>query len=980
MRRTLPAGLLLCLVLALPRPAAAASPGPAERELRLETIFPAIAGKNRVRWFDFDWQYHDFQPVAGGAPVRLYFYESERNVANMAKPMIDAAYTDLARTFDYVPQVDIPFLLYNSHFEFESTQAFFISEGVLGVTSTQDLTMALPYWGEHWRFRHVMRHELAHQFTIQKVLSVSADAPCNPLQYMPLWFIEGLAEHVSLGHLTSDVHAVLADRAIRRGDDDDEEIPAFFDMMPMTFERVYLIGHAQVRFLNETFGEDTAVRLLQESPSLCTSFSFFSASSAAVDFAGLIARVTGWTPDMIETQWRAWVENLVAPARAARHALETLEIVDHLGAGEIDSFSLSPDGTTLFYRTLDMDTGVARLYLKDLRDPDSQHEVTSDRRIGLTSLHPFDRRVTAIGSDRVAYIGRDGATDVLFVRTWRREEDGGNVRFRLGKERKHRLNHYGNLIEGGYPAIHPQTGSVYLIGLDRRTGRLDVFAFRDPLAEEPGLLRITDDLYAETGLTIDPDGTVFVSTDATLDARFEIVRIEAGRKIPLTDFPGNAEAVGAAPGGERGFVFQADATGFRQVYRYDDGRVTRVSEVPTSLGNPAVDADGHLLGIALVDGKRRVVRIREPVSEPVPFAREPELVAWEIPREEIGDTPDYNPYRPANYDLIGAQAAAAGGPFAYGDLVFADLFKNHIAGLSAVYSGALDIGEFRLFYLDRTSRLAKGGSAYLYNGLQLEPGFQNGGETFLLQRAGASFDVEYPFGTYTRVSASLAPQRLRAYRFSNPGSEFAESRRLSVFATELRLQYALDTLRMSLFGPVRGFSFVVNGSGTLTFGGPRPFSRAETDIQYYYPFIHGYERFVGSLRVAGGTSLGGVFREQYYIPAAYNLRAIPEASDDLYGEHYLLSQAEVQFPLSPVLGDFLFLQGVVGFDAGGIAFAIERVLDARVAAGVVGANLGIGPVALRLHYAKPVDIGRGVTDTGWMSYLSVLLSPLLFAQ
>ena len=39
----------------------------------------------------------------------------------------------------------------------------------MGVTSPRDLTLTLPYFGDHELFRDVSTHELAHQFTIQKL-------------------------------------------------------------------------------------------------------------------------------------------------------------------------------------------------------------------------------------------------------------------------------------------------------------------------------------------------------------------------------------------------------------------------------------------------------------------------------------------------------------------------------------------------------------------------------------------------------------------------------------------------------------------------------------------------------------------------------------------------------------------------------------------------------------------------------------------
>jgi hypothetical protein len=67
--------------------------------------------------------------------------------------------------FNYKPETQIPYILYNTHQEFEQTNLWMgISEHVLGVTSTTDLKMGLAYWGDHARFRHVSLHEMVHQW------------------------------------------------------------------------------------------------------------------------------------------------------------------------------------------------------------------------------------------------------------------------------------------------------------------------------------------------------------------------------------------------------------------------------------------------------------------------------------------------------------------------------------------------------------------------------------------------------------------------------------------------------------------------------------------------------------------------------------------------------------------------------------------------------------------------------------------------
>ncbi|HET6332820.1 MAG TPA: hypothetical protein VFG30_06380, partial [Polyangiales bacterium] len=111
---------------------------------------------------------------AGG--VRLYFYERERSIAERAAASIEDSYRYLAHEFGYRPGKTFAYFLYASYIEFLQTDLFPLQEGVLGVTSPETLDVTLPYFGDARLFSDVSTHELAHEFTIQKVAHFAARA------------------------------------------------------------------------------------------------------------------------------------------------------------------------------------------------------------------------------------------------------------------------------------------------------------------------------------------------------------------------------------------------------------------------------------------------------------------------------------------------------------------------------------------------------------------------------------------------------------------------------------------------------------------------------------------------------------------------------------------------------------------------------------------------------------------------------------
>jgi len=159
-------------------------------------VVPQRPGKNQVRYFEYNWRDFDFLSEDGSAGVRMYFYEREYPVARIAGGIVRESWRYLTDRFQYKPSYKVPYILYNTYREFLETNVFAVQEGVLGVTSPQDLRMSLFYGGERDFFKMVSTHEMTHQFHIQKVAERAASAGLEtPIGAFPLWFTEGLAEY-----------------------------------------------------------------------------------------------------------------------------------------------------------------------------------------------------------------------------------------------------------------------------------------------------------------------------------------------------------------------------------------------------------------------------------------------------------------------------------------------------------------------------------------------------------------------------------------------------------------------------------------------------------------------------------------------------------------------------------------------------------------------------------------------------------------
>jgi hypothetical protein len=154
---------------------------------------------------------------------------------------------------------------------------------------------------------------------------------------------------------------------------------------------------------------------------------------------------------------------------------------------------------------------------------------------------------------------------------------------------------------------------------------------------------------------------------------------------------------------------------------------------------------------------------------------------------------------------------------------------------------------------------------------------------------------------------------------------------------------------------------------------------ARTDLAKYFQ-IAGRANF--SIRIAAGTSFapndtGKTWERTWWLTAADNLRGYyPLDLAYLIGQNYYVANAELQFPLDPLIHLAIFdhLEGVAAVDFGGVFNRLRTVAgasvkdlgrapsefgawDARTLTGVLGLNVLFGPLLLRVHFGHPFDIG-----------------------
>ncbi|HEX4384605.1 MAG TPA: hypothetical protein VH083_16700 [Myxococcales bacterium] len=987
-------------------------------------IVPQRPGRNLVRYFDYDWRFYDYLDDDGSAGVRLYYYDREYPVTRIAGGLIRESWRYLSDRFQYKPSFRVPYILYNTYREFLETNVFQVEEGVLGVTSPQDLRMTLPYAGDRGLFRLVSTHEMTHQFQIQKVAERAATAGVEtPVNNMPLWFTEGLAEYYAHDQqMDAETEMFLRDIVLNPLGEFGYTFPNLEEDRPSVYLYTYKYGQARLVFLSEVYGERVIQGVLDQSPRLMSGGG--RRGEQRETFSTLLGRVAGETPAQMNARWQQWARKRVF--KSYLDAKQDLPDVTELKLpDEGDAFVSSRDGNLIFYRGFDRESYRAKLVLIDRRDPSSQKQLAIDQRPGTESLHPVLWNVMAVADDGVAWISQSGDSDVVHYRSLerieRREPESPRVRVELKLGETH-IFHVVNdgLIEARDPTLSPDGTQLAFYGLDR-DGKIDIYTLNIK-EKAPHVKRLTEDLYVERDLSWGDDGIVYAS-DATESGKYNLFRIDpvTGARVRLTDSPANQRFPLALPGGA--VVFSSDANGKSDFWFLQNGRIKRITDFATGLSHPGLGPSG-LYGIAFYGARLRLFENNSAellsldeqdaipsaylatVDKPLPFGDEV------IPFQNKV----YNPYAVKdNWKVEGGGASIGGAgfggaPVGAGGVLFADTLRDRTTLVNFAIYGSFNLTDVLAFYVDKSERLVWGVGIFhtfeqgrdtqfpsaqaCYQPLTVQNLGQACQVIYLQTETGVEGLLSYPLSTFSRLEGSLRLMGVQRSFFDNfaydrfgepianlPTSDLNQIKGADPEGT-VQVSYGWDTTRYGQGGAIGGTSF----QATLG-GGDLPTRGSDGFFAFFQEDLIQSIQLVGrsklDLRLASGIAQGSRFGRRFFLSSFDNLRGYRFGDARLLGDGYYVGQAELQIPLDIIIRFAFFsgITGVVGFDFGGVVdtnrakqdyagrnysavhASVAEAWANRTADYVLGVNFGLGPFELRVQFAHGVDVGGIIPET-----------------
>ncbi|PSQ75101.1 MAG: peptidase S9 [Bacteroidetes bacterium QH_7_64_110] len=548
--------------------------------LLLVAVRPASAqyfGQNKVQYEQFDFQMFETDQFD------VYFYPAERQAVEDAARMAERWYDRHSRTFLREFQKNKPLIFYANSPDFQQTNAVRgqLGQGTGGVTESIKERVIMPLTGSYAETDHVLGHELVHSF--QYDIALREDGSNFSLRDMPLWFIEGMAEYLSVGRRDSHTAMWMRDAALR------EDLPT---IRQLTRDQQsyfpYRYGHAYMAYVGGKYGDAAVTDLYKMS------------GRVGVDSA--FVYTLGITADSLSAEWKEATREAVLPGASERTPVDSVgtAVIGEPGADFQLNISpaVSPDGRYVAFISR------RNLFNTNLFVADAETGEIVQELEGTRSNPHFDA---------LRFIDSAGA--------W--SPDGRRFAFITFAEGRNEINTF-NVQTGEIKtrtaiedvgAIHnlawsPDGQSIAFSGLEG--GLSDLYVYN---LEAKSVRQLTNDRYAALQPTWSPDGeTLAFTTDRgpngtnfeTLEYgenRIGLIDVESGETRTIRPFStGMQHNPQFSPDG-RSIYFIADQDGYKDVYRHDlDEEATyRVTEIQT--GVSGITALSPTLSVARRSGR-----------------------------------------------------------------------------------------------------------------------------------------------------------------------------------------------------------------------------------------------------------------------------------------------------------------------------------------------------------------------------------------
>ncbi len=501
-------------------------------------------GRNKVQYQKFDFS------IMKTRHFDIYFYLEDQDTVRMAGLLAERWYSRLSRMFNIELKGRQPLILYGAGPEFQQTTVIpgALGEGTGGVTESFKRRIILPYGVSLSETDHVIGHELVHAFQYDIMAMGHSDDQRGSSMEMriPLWFIEGMAEYLSIGAVDPNTAMWMRDAVLRKELPEIRKLENSYKYFP------YRWGHALLSYIGGRWGDEVIGKMMK---------SIGRTGSAEAVLEGML----GIKLKQLAADWHKSMQDAYLPLVDETETFE--KYARPLVAGSETSIyniapSISPDGTEfVFLSTRDLFS--VDLYLGDTETGKVKRKLTS------TAVDPHFESLQFVRSagswdaqgEKFVFAGIVKGKPALSILDMKRNRHERDIPF----------PEIGEILS---PAWSPDGSSIAFCGLTG--GITDIFIYD---LENEVVRQMTRDVYGDLQPAWSPDGRriAFVTErfSTNMDwleiGNYEIalLDVETGEIRKVLGFPtGKNINPQWSPDG-KSLYFISDQAGKSDLYRID---------------------------------------------------------------------------------------------------------------------------------------------------------------------------------------------------------------------------------------------------------------------------------------------------------------------------------------------------------------------------------------------------------------------------
>jgi Tol biopolymer transport system component len=553
-------------------------------------------GRNKVQYQKFDFK------IMKTRHFDIYFYLEDEQTVKLAGLMAERWYSRYSRMFNYEIRTRQPLVLYGSSPQFQQTTVIpeVMGEGTGGVTESFKRRIVLPYGASLAETDHVIGHELVHAFQYDIMAQGHSDAArMNDAGLrIPLWFIEGMAEYLSIGPVDPNTAMWMRD-AVKRKD-----LPAI-NKLENTYKYFpYRWGQALWAYITGRWGDEVIGKMMK---------SVGRTGDAEIILEGML----GVKIKQLSADWHKSMQDAYNPV--GEKTKSVAESAGQLIKGSDKSIynispAVSPNGEEVVFLS-SRDLFSIDIYLADAKSGKVKRKLIS------TALDPHFESIQFVRSagswnadgDKFVFGGVTKGRPVLTILDMRRDKVEKEIAF----------PELGEILS---PCWSPD--SKYIAFSALAGGVSDIFIYD---LTNKVLKQMTRDVYGDLQPVWSPDGKKIAFATERFSTNLEWVDIgryelamldvESGQTQKILGFPNGKNINPQWTADSKGLYFLSDQNGKTDLYRIDleSGKIFEVTNLYTGISgitelSPAISvaASGKIVFSAYLGSYYSIFSLDDP--------------------------------------------------------------------------------------------------------------------------------------------------------------------------------------------------------------------------------------------------------------------------------------------------------------------------------------------------------------------------------